>query len=68
MTEPPLNEAERCLLVIMEKLNCEEMAEFSRVAIAAAANQFAIGVTFRRSLTRADCAVAWATGQESPQR
>jgi hypothetical protein len=37
MTEPPLNEAERCLLVIMEKLMCEEMAEFSRGAIAAAA-------------------------------
>ena len=28
MTEPPLNEAERCLLVIMGKLKCEEMAEF----------------------------------------
>ena len=42
MTEPPLNEAERCLLVILEKLMCEEMAEFSRGAIAAAANLFAI--------------------------
>ena len=43
MTEPPLNEAERCLLVIMGKLKCEEMAEFSGGAIAAAANLFAIG-------------------------
>jgi hypothetical protein len=41
--EPPLNEGERCLLVIMEKLMCEEMAEFSKGAIAAAANVFAIG-------------------------
>jgi hypothetical protein len=36
-------EAKRCLCVIMEKLKCEEMAEFSAETTAAAATGVAVG-------------------------